>query len=226
LVQSRTSAATTAHYQMDMSVAGVQIGGDGQLQLAGTNTKVQMNMSTPVGDIEAVIMGGTMYVKLPQSLMRTGKPWVKFDANGTDPVSKQLSALTSEEQQNLDPTKMLTMIAPFATITGQRQDTVSGASATEYTISVNTAKMVQSNLMTPQMRSLLNNSNVQLPANLTYNVWLNSAELPVKFAFVEPVNVPGGGAQTVTVSMTYTNWGQPVDIQAPPADQIGSLPGN
>jgi hypothetical protein len=226
LVQDSTAAANTASYHLDMSVAGVDVGGDGQFQLAGTNTKIQMNMSTPIGQIQAVIVGGTMYMKLPQGLLHTAKPWVKFDANGTDPVSKELSALTSQEQQNLDPTKMLTMIAPFATITGTHQTTVGGASATEYSISVDTTKMLHSNIVTPEMRSLLNNSNVQLPAKLNYQVWLNSADLPVKFVVVEPVSVPGSGAQTVTVSMTYTNWGQPVTIQAPPAGQVGSLTGN
>lgn len=226
LVQDRTSATNTATYHLDMSVAGVDVSGDGQIQLAGANSKMQMNMTTPVGAIQAVIVGGTMYMKLPQGLVQTPKPWVKFDANGTDPVSKELSALTSQEQQNLDPTKMLSMIAPFATITGARPDTVAGAPATEYMISVDTAKMLHSSIVTPQMRSLLNNSNVQLPAKLNYELWFNSADLPVKLVLVEPVSVTGSGAQTVTVTMTYANWGQPLNIQAPPADQVGSLTGN
>lgn len=226
LVQDRTATATSAHYHLDMSAGGIDVGGDGELQLAGADTKIQMNMSTPIGQLQGVIIGSTMYLKLPQNLLKTAKPWVKFDANGTDPVSKELSALTSQEQQNLDPTKMLTMVAPFATITGQHQDTVSGTPATEYTISVDTKKMMQSSIVTPAMRALLNTSQVQLPAKLNYQIWLNSAELPVKLVLVEPVSTQGTGTQTVTVSMTYTDWGAPVDIEAPPSDQVGSLTGN
>jgi hypothetical protein len=170
-----------------------------------------------------------MYIKLPASLMgqlgqSSAKPWLKFDANGTDTVSKELSAITSQEQQNLDPTKTLQMIAPFGTISGKRQDTVAGAPATEYTISVDTKKLMQSNLVTPQMRDMLGSTGVQLPAHLNYQLWLNSADLPVKLVVVEPVTA-SGTTQTVTVSMTYTDWGKSVDIQAPSADQVGSLPG-
>ncbi len=226
LVKDRTAVATTAHYHLDMTVSGIDVSGDGQMQLAGAATKIAMTMGTPVGELRAVVVGSTMYLKLPSGMVHTDKAWVKFDANGSDPVSKELSALTGQEQQNLDPTKMLTMIAPFATITGQHQDVVAGVAATEYTISVDTAKLVRSSLVTPAMRQLLNNSNIQLPADLTYQVWLNSAELPVRLVMVEPVGTQGSGKQTVTVTMAYTGWGQPVDIQAPPSDQVGTLPGN
>jgi hypothetical protein len=36
----------------------------------------------------------------------------------------------------------------------------------------------------------------------------------------------GGGAQQVALTANYTNWGQPVSITAPPADQVGSLDGH
>ncbi|HVV22428.1 MAG TPA: hypothetical protein VHF06_23545, partial [Pseudonocardiaceae bacterium] len=212
LVQGRTATATSAHFHMDISAAGMDIGGNGQMRFAGANTVMQMDMDTPMGEMDAVLIGGTMYMKLPANLMGelgTGKPWVKFDANGTDPVSKSLSALVSQEQQNLDPTKTLQMIAPFATITGKRQDTVAGAPATEYTISVDTKKLLQSNLLTPQMRDMVNSTGVHLPDHLNYQMWLNSADLPVKFVVTEPVTA-AGTTQTVTASMTYSDWGKPV----------------
>jgi hypothetical protein len=50
-----------------------------------------------------------------------------------------------------------------------------------------------------------------------------STNLPVRVGFSE--NVTRAGTTTkLTVNMTYTQWGAPVRIQAPPADQIGPLP--
>ena len=33
-----------------------------------------------------------------------------------------------------------------------------------------------------------------------------------------------GKSVPVKVQVDYTKWGEPVDIQAPPADQVGELP--
>jgi hypothetical protein len=71
------------------------------------------------------------------------------------------------------------------------------------------------------LRQLISGSGVRMPATIGYDVWLNSDNLPVRIAFSENV----AGAKT-SITMTYRQWGAPVSIQAPPADQIGALPGH
>jgi hypothetical protein len=40
--------------------------------------------------LEAVVSGGAMYLKMPGLTATNGKPWIKLDPAGTDPISKQV----------------------------------------------------------------------------------------------------------------------------------------
>jgi hypothetical protein len=214
LVSSRATTAHTAHVTFDTKTAGLDVTGTGQLDLDGTASNLNM-----------ILAGGAMYMKIPQNLVKTAKPWVRFDSTGTDPVSKSLAAMTSQEQQSVDPTKMLSQIAPYGTITRSAKVTVDGRPATQYTISVDTAKLMASRTITPQTRQVLDSSGAKLPAHVDYDLSLNSANLPVRLSFSENVTAKGKSTQIAT-TMTYSDWGQPVSIQVPAADQVGPPPSN
>jgi hypothetical protein len=224
LVSSRTASLHTAHAALRIDAAGMSVVANGQVDIEGAASRVRMDMTVPsLGDLNMVLIGDTMYMKLPHSLLPTAKPWIKVDAHGTDPVSKALAAVTSQEKQSVDPSQMLSQLASVGTITSHGTDTVAGESATRYTISVDTAKLMKSKDVTPQMRQMLSGSGTQLPPHLNYTVWVNSANLPVKFSLTENVSLQGQPKQ-VTIAGTYTDWGKPVDITAPAADQVGPLP--
>jgi hypothetical protein len=225
LVSSRTAAEHTAHATMNVTSAGQSITGQGDVSFAGKASKVQMAMTIPsLGDLNMVLVGSTMYMQLPQSLIKTEKPWVKVDANGTDAASKALAAVVSQEQQSLDPSQILSQIAPGGKILSHSQATVDGQPATHYVVSVDTAKMLQSPKITPQMKQMLQTEGAALPPTLNYDIWINSDNLPVKFSLKENVTIKGSAPQQVAIVGTYTDWGKPVDISAPPASQVGPLP--
>lgn len=54
-----------------------------------------------------------------------------------------------------------------------------------------------------------------VPAKLPAELWLDAAQRPARFA----VEVPGP-ATGLKGTTTYHGWGEPLDIQAPPADQV------
>lgn len=220
LMVKQTQHTHTAHFRLDLAAGHEQVKTTGQVDFAGTDTKMSMHGGVSgVGTLDMVVIGDTAYLKLPEQMAATGKPWVKFDSSGTDPVSRALSGLLSEEKQNVDPSQSLSQLVGSATITRRSQDTVNGQPATRYDISVDTQKMLHSKLVTPQLRQLLATSGASLPPHFTEVMWLNSDNLPVKFTLTEKV-----AGQQVHVTATYTDWGGPVDITAPPADQIGPLP--
>jgi hypothetical protein len=221
LVASRTAAEHTVHITYDATTSIGELTGTGQAEFTPGKIALQLDVTTPVGAIGMVLVGDKLYLKIPQSVAHTGKPWIGVDPNGTDPTSKALAAVLSEEQANADPSRTLAQIQAAGTITRTSADQVDGRPATHYAISVNTAKLLASSAVTPQLRQLISGSAARLPATIGYDVWIDSAGLPVKIAFNENVT----GAKT-TITMTYSQWGAPVSIQAPPADQIGALPGH
>jgi hypothetical protein len=222
---SKTSTNSSAHIQFSGGADGETVSGTGEMKIAGADSAVNLDMTTPVGEMDMVLAGQALYIKLPPSIAKTAKPWVKIDANGTDPVSKMLGSMFSQEQQQMDPGGMLDKIKEFATIRQSNPDTVDGQPATHYALTVDTQKMLNSSAVTPQMRQALQSSGAKLPATIPYDIWVNSQNLPVKFTMTEPVQTQQG-SQTISVTMTFTDWGQPVTITAPPADQVGPMPTN
>lgn len=220
LMAKQTQRTHTTHFRLNIAAGEVHVNSTGEAYLAGTNTKMSMHGDVPgFGSLDMVVIGDTAYLKLPAGLAATGKPWVKIDPSGTDPVSKALSGMLSQEEQSVDPTKSLAQLTGAATITKRSQTTVNGQPATRYVLSVDTQKLLHSKLVTPAMRQLIGSAGASLPPHFTEILWLNSDNLPVKTTVSEKV-----AGQQVSVVATYTDWGGPVDITAPPADQVGPLP--
>ncbi len=56
-------------------------------------------------------------------------------------------------------------------------------------------------------------------------LWVNGDDLPVRMSIDMPTADPTSGKSVpVKFQVDYSKWGEPVDIQAPPADQVGEFP--
>lgn len=221
VMSAKTATVHTAHMTFVAATPQGSVIGNGQIDIDGAASKVQMSMTIPsMGAMNVELLGSTMYLQLPQSLIKTSKPWVQINPNGTDPISKALSGVVSQEQQDTDPTKAISQLVGAGTITKVTPTTVDGQPATDYAITVDTQKLMNSSLVSPQLKQELTQMGVNLPKTLNYQMWLNSQNLPVKLIVQETVE-----GQQVDVTVTYTDWGAPITINPPPADQIGSLPG-
>jgi hypothetical protein len=221
LVSSQTATAHTVHITYAASTPAGNLSGTGQAEFTPGKVALQMDVTTPIGAIGTVLIGDKLYLRIPGGVAHTGKPWIGVDPNGTDPASRALAAIVSQEQANADPSRTLAQIRTAGTITRTSKDQVDGQPTTHYVISVDTAKLMASKAVTPQLRQLVSGSGVRMPATIGYDVWINSANLPVRISFSE--NVAGSTTKTA-ITMTYRQWGAPVSIQAPPADQVGALP--
>lgn len=226
LVSLQTSTKHTVHIQFDAKSSTGSFTGTGQADLAGSASKMAMNMQSPIGELDMVLAGSALYMKAP-AVLHSAKPWVKVDANGTDEASKAVAALVSQEQQSADPSKALEQISSAGTIDQATPDQVNGQPATRYVITVNTQKLLNSSYISPQMRQLLESAQgvSKLPPTMTYSVWINSDNLPAKMDLTENLTVRGH-AVNVTIDMTYTDWGAPVNITVPSPDEVGPLPGH
>jgi len=226
LVASHTSG-TSAH--MSISVTGTgNVTGSGVVKF-GNPVAMDETTSIPgMGSMEVKIVDNTVYMQLPDSLKSMAgvtTPWVKIDPNGTGPVSQMLNGSLQSAEQNSDPSQMLTRIKSAGTITSTKTEQLDGAQTTHYTIAVDLQKMVDTgNLPALQAKSLQQAIQLGLKTE-TMQVWVNSANLPVKFATAISIPNPAGTGQTVNedVVANFTDWGQPVTVTAPPADQVSVL---
>jgi hypothetical protein len=224
LVQHNASAKNSVHVQMDMSIPGAgAISAQGDMKFAGTQSAEQMTMTVPgAGAMQMVIVGGNFYMKLPAALSSSDKPWVKVDTSGNDALSQSLGSTASLADQT-DPTQLIDKIKSAGTITNTTHEQLNGEATTHYSINVDVKKMAANMASTDTEKQALS----QLGATtMPFDIWVNSDNLPVKIvtkiAFPDPTS---GKSEQVSMTALYTNWGQPVTVTAPPADQVGTLGG-
>jgi hypothetical protein len=222
-VQHTASAHNSVHVRMAMAIPGAgSINSAGVLRFGSGGVAEQMSMTVPgAGAIEVILLDGSVYEKLPSaaaSALGTDKPWLKVDLSGS-PLAGPLGTASLSNQA--DPTQLLQQITKSGTITKVSHETLNGTATTHYAITVDVAKMVQTMTGNDQEKQALSELHV---GNVPFDIWVDSNNLPVritsKTAYANPLT---DESLAVTMTLDYSGWGQPVTIQAPPADQVGTL---
>lgn len=230
---NNNSKAKSAKMSIDMASAGgtgaaanMNIHGSGAFKVDGTNLAMQMSMDmSSIGTMEMRIVDKALYMKIPANLAGQGglsadKPWFKISADGTDPLSKTLGPMIENMSANFDVSKQMEQIKAAGTITKSAKETLDGQETTHYWITVDMAKAAKS-LTDPDMRKLAEQAASSAGMkSLNEEFWVNSDNLPVQVVVATPISA----GQSANVTVKYTDWGSPVDVQAPPADQVGELP--
>ncbi|MEU3273397.1 hypothetical protein ABZ639_21375 [Saccharomonospora sp. NPDC006951] len=220
----QTQAAKTSKYEMTMSAAGMEIKANGVGRYDGENTAMSMNMEMMGQSIEIRFVDMTMYMKVPPeaAAQMGGKEWAKIDAESAGAQGEQFDQIA----QQSDPTKTLEYIQEAGEITSSEETTLDGQKATHYKIDLDFAKIADemgtSSGMTSEQAQQLADQVGTLPMEL----WLNEENLPLKVtmdmgAVMEAAGAPGGESK---MEMTYSDWGTEVEVEAPPADQVGEMP--
>jgi hypothetical protein len=222
-IGERTAETNTAHMTMVMDVAGQKIDAEADVEFASDDLAMSMNMTLPgEGDMAMVLLDGIMYVQTPEPL-EPGKSWLKIDPNGTDPMSKALGSTFDEMRKNADPRAAIDQLKDAGEITSQEEAELNGEQATHYTILVDFEKLVaqQDNPDAKKAAEMLEVK--EFPVEL----WVNEDGLPMRMTMDMPMSDPSSGESVeAKIEADYTNWGEPVEIAAPPADQIAEMPGS
>jgi hypothetical protein len=220
------SKATSAKIAMEGSAAGQTLKGDGAFRVNGTDAAVKMKMNMgQLGEMEMVIVDKAFYMKLPASLAGQGgfsadKPWIKISADGTDPMSKALGPMLEQMGQNFDVTKQMQQLKDAGEITKTAKETLDGQETTHYWIKIDMLKAIAATQTDPQLKKAAEDAATK-SGNTTaeMEMWVTTDNLPAQIK----MNMAAQG-QTVSMTAKYTDWGKPVEITAPPADQVGTFP--
>ncbi|GLY64498.1 hypothetical protein [Amycolatopsis taiwanensis] len=194
----------------------------------------------PVMDMKMNVLGGpqsmememrlvdkTFYIKVPpeQSAKTGGKPWGRVVVD--EKTAKAMGDVTQTAEQN-DPTKILDQIQQAGTITKSEKTTLDGQPASHYWVDIDFAKAAtlladSSGLSAEEVQEL---AKKQLPP-IPMELWLNQDSLPMQITEdLSPLMKAAGAPESllpISVMMNYSDWGTPVDVQAPPANQVGEF---
>jgi hypothetical protein len=221
-IGDETADASSAHMKITAQAAGQDINGEGDLKFGSEDAAMNMDITTPDGTISMVFVDGVLYMKLPKE-PEPGKPWVKIDPNSDNAVAKSLSGLNDQLSKNADPRAALKEFEKSGTITATKKETLDGKETTHYTITVDVQKMAD-NQTDPTQKKAMQDIIAAGMKNFPVDVWVDDKDLPVRFAMQTPTPDGKGGTTTVNIKVDYSDWGKPVTVEAPPADQTTELP--
>lgn len=195
--------ATTAHLTMTTTGGSDAMTMEGDVDYSANPPEMSVTMTSSADSSQQIglrIVDGVMYMQMAQ--LGNGK-WLKMDLNGKN------SPLSGGLMDQLDPGAGLdAMKDSIDDVTYVGEEDVNGETLQHYTMKVRSKAFMD----------LQNGSSAgsQLPSLVTYDVWTDSDGM------LRQTQIDMGKLGSVTVAMS--DWGEPVDISAPPESDIMQMP--
>ncbi|MGA8979146.1 MAG: hypothetical protein WB473_08520 [Pedococcus sp.] len=172
---------------------GAQGSAKGSFTMKDAKMEQSMEMAIQGQTLQIISAGGIIYMK---GLPGSTKPWVKIDPKGTDPVSKMFAGLTGEMG---DPRQLATALkGSTATVVS------SSGEESVYDVTIDPSTLTGGGTATA--------SPSAQPVKARYT--LDASDRPTKMTV---------DAEGQTITITFADWGKPVTITVPPADQVGTF---
>ena len=234
-----TEASRTARGLLTVTSAGgtVTATGTGNFDTGEAAAEVAMADGPRESTITVLRTGTGVYARLPGGMnpMSTGKPWVSIDA----PTLARLTELALGESAAhitgapLDALAYLRAVSGDVTVVGT--DTTRGEPTTRYRAAVDPARAAAQ--LPGALRAHAPASGAA-PASLPADVWIDGEGRLRKLVITDPADAGAGAAAgtvpapaadpppgPTTITLELWDFGTPVEVSAPPADQVADVSG-
>lgn len=202
--QSITDAqveARSSHVEMTIDGAGTAITAQGDVAVGRTPADTVMSMTmdtgaTGMGTVSMILVDKVLYVNAG------GLTGDKYGAIDLDSSSSMIAQQFGSITEQLDPSQQLEQFQKALTSLEKKgkPETIDGVEAQPYELTIDPSKMVD-----------LGAGGAAVPKTLTYTLYIGPDDLLRRIT----ASVAGS-----TVRADYSRWGEKVDVEAPPADQI------
>jgi hypothetical protein len=203
--------AQTVKFRTSMSLMGIPLTATGAAKFGDQAADANVTSNTPAGPIQVIIVDGDVYVKglTPGA---PGKPWTKNAG-----AAREIGSAVKQA----DPRLALKMFSDVGTLKQVGTETVNGVSATHYSVTVELAKVAKQH---PEVADVLNALIQQGIKTQDVQLWVDAQKRPVRIVTSAQLPNPVKPGSTIDSKQTvdFTDWGAPVTIQAPPADQVAN----
>lgn len=229
VASAATKTQQTGTYSFDytagMQVLGQQFSFSGTGQSDTTNGRLQMTMdfsglpaqlSQHGSTAEFVLADKVMYLKLPflSGMLPGGKQWMKVDLSA---AARQAGTSLGSFGQ-LDPQQWLQQLLASSDTQKLGTDTVQGEQMTHYRTTIDPSKLT-ANVPAAQ-RAAVRKAMKQIGmSTIPVDVWVDGKGLLRQESLSLSL---GQGLQNATMKMTFDlhDFGEPVSVEVPPADQV------
>jgi len=222
--QSLNAQSADMALDLQVSAGGMNehVTGSGAFDFA--NHTGSMTLTIPTGssqDTEQVLEdGSTVYVSMPSvtAALLPGKSWISADASA---FTSGDTGLGSGFNGAEDPASVLHQLQSEGdAVTSLGPTTFDGSSVNEYSVTIPLSQLENSLGQLPAQERQL--AAGFLPSTITEKIYigddglLRALVVPISFSFA-------GQSLSETLQMTLSNYGTPVSVTPPPADQVATL---
>lgn len=216
-VTGRIAADRTAHVRTELSLAGNPSTGSGVIRLDGNSADYDVTTGLPSSpgaaavNTRLVAAGPDVYANFARTPNGPAQ-WIRVTGSTPDLFVDLLEDLSTSLRRAADPGVFLALASAGGQLTAADRDTTDGQPTVRYAVHVDVTRAQASGPAGQVAAELLRNGVQQLD----FQLWLGAQDRPARLASSQAL--PDFGP--VTGSVSFDNWGQPVSIIAPPANQI------
>jgi LppX_LprAFG lipoprotein len=218
---SNSQAESSSRFVMDLAVdargQSTTIHADGVVAGDGKNGQITMTVPS-AGTLEERIVDGTVYMNFGALLGTNetgGKQWVKVGLDDLPQSAGSVSSLADQAGSNGPQQGLEYLRGLSGDVQKIGDDTVGGAPATHYRASIDYAKAAAK---LPATSAKVRDALAKL-GTVPADVWINDDDRVVKMQFAIDGSAFGADGGKIQMTMEISDFGVPVDVQAPPADQ-------
>ncbi|WP_240801608.1 LppX_LprAFG lipoprotein [Streptomyces sp. A1136] len=218
-VKKGSEDITSLRYTMSGTVAGQSLSGDVAMRLK-PEVAMSMKMASPQAE------GGTVDLRLIGNVMYMGSEgkYLKIDLKDANPgAAAQLDALGKAGQGGENPGDRANQLSGAKDLKSLGEETVDGQKTTHLTGTVSLEQMKAAAAAgSPEAKERQEKSVKQLEdqgvRSMVMDMWIDSAN------HTKQVRTQGQTAKgPMDVTIKFTEYNQPVEITAPPADHVVDL---
>jgi hypothetical protein len=234
---SKTTEARTARTSMSTQVSmggqSLPITASGVVDFAAHTAQLTETLPGNAGTSETRFVNGVVYLQLPGQLgaqLAGGKPWVSIDVNK---ITQQQYGSSLSELEGSMPSDPADVLGYLRVASDQVReigpDTVDGTPTKHYDVTIDLDKAAAGR--PAQVQQATQKLEQQLGTHtLPAQVWIDDQGRLRKITLEEKVTPPStasGATATGPVSLSLTetlsDFGTPVNVTAPPADQTADI---
>jgi lipoprotein LprG len=204
VVKAQT-AAKTAHMEATVDAQGQKMSMSGDMQMVRKDVAFDLSMTGAAlgGGARFILVDRVIYLKMP-GLSQTDK-YIKIDTGDeANPIAKMFDQVLGQ----LDPSRAFQAFDAITRLSKRGTQEIDGVETTHYTVEVDTQKALEAQGMAGQIPT------GQLPKTIEYDVWVDADHRVRKLS----MDIQGS-----TVDMNLSQWGEPVNVSAPPAGQVADM---
>ncbi|MFC4053017.1 hypothetical protein ACFOY4_25315 [Actinomadura syzygii] len=226
----RTGTADSFKAELSMQVSG---SGAGDVSATGSmqyRTKpdlaYSMNFDTmtvggkSTGGMQQILVGRTMYMKMPMLSQLGGatgaKPWFKISLDDLGKKSGMNLDQLLRQSQQMDPVQNTKMLTASKDVREVGKETVDGVQTTHYTGTYRIEDAI-AKLPAEDQETVRKNAGTAGLDGMNFDLWVDGRQLPRKMALKSKQTAQAGATN---LTMTYRDFGKPVQISAPPESEV------